>query len=142
MIIAFPISPVCSTPDVVIDIDRSLLTPCAWNMNCHDHIIVNIVCYNIFIHQKVGADFCRIIDCIPKILLHSICILQASRNKTAIFFFSYAKNDDTAIAICHGRISLPKTIRQAAFCFFDFQAVIFTIFVKFLYIKLFHKMAL
>ena len=108
-------------------------------MNHHDHLVVYIVGYNIFIHQKVDADFSRIIDRIPKILLHFVSILQTCRHKTAIGIFCYTKNNDTAITICHGRISLPKAIGQPAFGFFDFQAVVFAIIIKLLYIKLFHK---
>ena len=79
--------------------------------------------------------FLCVIDCVPEIFPEFFHILKSSGDQAAVTFFIYTQKDNSAVTVCHGRISVPQTVWKAIFCPFDFQSVVFPVLIKFSDIK-------
>ena len=109
VIISLPISAESSSKQIIIDIYRLLLPFCTRHPDDYDTIIRtnHWKSFYIIIFQKIYTHFLTIIKSIPKILLKLCCIFQPCCMPITIFILFHPKNNNSAIAIGKGRISIP-----------------------------------
>lgn len=69
MIISFAVAPKRTTKQIIIDIDRSIFSPCSRNVNRQNNISVDLIRFYIIIRQEIKTDFFPVIDSIPEIFL-------------------------------------------------------------------------
>ena len=79
VIIALPVSAEGTAKQVVINVDRLLLTLSHRDIDHHDGITVQFIDFDILFAQKIDADFGTVIDRIPEVFLQPGWIFQASR---------------------------------------------------------------
>ena len=101
MIISLIIATECTIKNVIIDVNRLLLTLRHRYINDHNDIFIfsNFICLHIIFRQKVNTYLFRIVHIIPKFLAELGCILKTGSSPTAIFIFFNTQNNNSTIAI-------------------------------------------
>ena len=110
MIIALIITAESAIKNVIVDVHRLLLTLRHGHINHHNNIFVvaDFIGLHTIFCQKIDIYLLRIVYVIPKFLAKLRRILKTGSFPTAIFFFFNSKDNNTAIAVCKGRICVPQ----------------------------------